>query len=47
MNWKGKEIPIIYFYEDGKLVWDYVLPDEVEKTKYGFREKIVEKDDII
>ena len=37
MYFMGKLIPIIYFYQDGKLVWDYVLPDEVERCEYGFR----------
>ena len=27
MNWNGKELPKIYFYKDGELVWEYVLPE--------------------
>ncbi len=37
MYWRGEKLPIVYFYQDGKLVWEYVLPDELEKTKYGFQ----------
>ncbi len=37
MIWKGEVVPIVYFYQDGKLVWDYVLPKDVERTEFGFR----------
>ncbi len=40
MNIGGKPVPIIYFYKDGKLVWDYVLPEGWNKGKYGFERKV-------
>lgn len=37
MVFRGKVVSIVYFYKNGKLVWDYVLPNEVERTRCGFR----------
>ena len=40
MNYMGKPLPMLWSYQDGRLVWEYVLPDELEITEYGFQEKI-------
>lgn len=32
----GELVPMLYSYQDGRLVWDYVLPDGIEKGRCGF-----------